>query len=321
VSNSVANSSSRQRIQQLLASIGSRPQPATAQIEAVEYDWRQPHYFNSEQLKKLESFTTKVAQACLQKFTELYHCDFKVTVASTTQHFAGELAASDNVKSDYCLAFGIDENQAFGFVGIPAKTAIIWTTQLLGDSKSEEEYNRDLSQLERSLLLDIASGVIKAFLNSYGNQSLRPAAKLIKGEFPVKLRGDEELCKITLRVEKSNSGNVSEAYFLIFCDKLKAVTGQNVQTSANLSAKDSAKAMLGHIGKFPVTIKANLASAEINFEEITNLGVDDILVLDKKLSSPVDLIIKGKILFRGRLAKSDGRQAVVITELCSTNKT
>lgn len=321
MSNLVGNSSGRQRIQQLLASIGSKPQRETAQIEAVEYDWRQPHYFSSEQLKKLDSFTTKMAQACLQRFTELYHSDFKVTIISTTQHFADQLTSSDNVKSDYCLTFGADENQVFGYVGIPAKTAIIWTTQLLGDSKSEEDYNRDLSQLEKSLLLDIASGVVEAFSSSYKNPSLRPIAKLVKGELPVKLRGDEELCKITFRVEKSGAGNPSEAYFLIFCDKLKKVTEQSIQAGANLSAKDIAKAMLGHVGKVPVTITAKLASVEINFEEITNLSVDDILVLDKKLSAPVELIIGCRTLFRGRLAKSDGRQAVVITELCSTNKT
>jgi flagellar motor switch protein FliM len=321
VSSSVANNPGRQKMQQLLASVGSRPQRETAQVEAVEYDWRQPHYFSSEQLKRLDGFTAKVAQACSQKFIELYHGSFKVKVVSATQHFAAELAASDNVKNDYCLAFSADENQVFGFVGIPPKTAIIWTTQLLGDSKPEEDYNRDLSQLEKSLLLDIASGVVKAFSNSYGNKSLRPAAKLAKGELPAKLREDEELCKITFSVEKSDSGNASEVYFLISCDKLKAVTGQGVQTSANLSAKDTAKAMLGHVGKVPVTITAKLASTEITFEEITNLNVDDILVLDKKLSEPVDLIIGGRTLFRGWLAKSDGKQAVVITELCGTNKT
>ncbi len=211
MSSSVANNSSRQRIQQLLASIGSRPQRETAQIEAVEYDWRQPHYFSSEQLKRLDDFTAKVAQACLKRFTELYHSDFKVTVVSTTQHFADEFAVSGNVKNDYCLAFGADENQVFGFVGIPAKTAIIWTTQLLGDSKSEEDCNRDLSQLEKSLLSDIASSVIEAFSSSYENQSLRPTDELVRGKLPLKLRGDEELCKIAFRVEKSGSENASEA--------------------------------------------------------------------------------------------------------------
>ena len=102
---------------------------------------------------------------------------------------------------------------------------------------------------------------------------------------------------------------------------MKAVTEQNVKAGANLSAKDIAKAMLSHVGKVPVTVTAKLASTEINFEEITNLSIDDILMLDKKLSVPVDLIIEGRTLFRGWLAKSDGRQAVVITELCGTNKT
>ena len=318
MSSLVANNQSRQKIQQLLAAIGSKPAELTAQIKAVEYDWRQPHYFSGEQLKKLDSFTAKVAQACSEKFAQHYHSNFHVKIVSAEQYFAGEFATSNNAQNDYCLAFGTDQNHIFGFVGIPAQAAIIWITQLLGDSKPAENYNKELSQLEKSLLLDIGSSVVEAFSNSDNHYNLRPAAEFVRGELPIKLKGDEELCKIAFSAEKTGSGNLSEAYFLIFCDKLEVVTGRNAQTSGDSSAKDITKAMLSYVHKVPVTVTSRLASTEITFEEITNLSVDDIVLLDKKVNAPVELIIEGKTLFRGRLAKSDGRQAVVITELCNT---
>jgi flagellar motor switch protein FliM len=43
----------------------------------------------------------------------------------------------------------------------------------------------------------------------------------------------------------------------------------------------------------------------------------DILLLDKKVDEPVELIIQGQTFFRGRPAKSAGRYAVVITEQTS----
>jgi flagellar motor switch protein FliM len=49
-----------------------------------------------------------------------------------------------------------------------------------------------------------------------------------------------------------------------------------------------------------------------------SLHVDDVLLLDKRLNEPVELIIEGQTIFRGQPAKSDGNHAVVITELCST---
>jgi flagellar motor switch/type III secretory pathway protein FliN len=68
--------------------------------------------------------------------------------------------------------------------------------------------------------------------------------------------------------------------------------------------------------QIPVPITVQLASAAIGFEEIISLQVDDILLLDKKVDEPVELIVEGKRFLRGRPAKSAGRYAVVITELC-----
>jgi flagellar motor switch protein FliM len=191
--------SGRQRIQQILASIGSRQAQQEPPIEALEYNWRQPHYFSGEQLRKLQSFAAKLAQNCSQKFTDIYHSSFSVKIASTTQHFAGEFAACDKIKNDYYLAFGPDKNQAFGFVGIPLKTAVIWVTQLLGDTAGESENNRDLSQLEKSLLSDIISGIAGAYAVTCENNNLYSSNKLIKGELPDKLQADQELYRITLR--------------------------------------------------------------------------------------------------------------------------
>ena len=111
---------------------------------------------------------------------------------------------------------------------------------------------------------------------------------------------------------------LSEAYFLIPCEKLESVSGQNVQSGETLSTKDVGKAMLGHVYKIPVAVTVRLGSTEIGFEEATGLSVDDVLLLDKKVTTPIELIINGKTQFRGRLAKSDGKQAVVITEVCGT---
>ncbi|GAG60423.1 unnamed protein product [marine sediment metagenome] len=306
-----------EKIQQILASVGSQKVDESDEIETVEYNWHQPHCFNSNQLKKLDNFTEKVAQSCAKKFAQLYNSDFNVTITSTTQHFADEFVAPNNAQSGYYLTLGT-ENQAFGLVGIPSQTAIIWATQLLGDTNSAENSDRDLSQLEESLLLDIACGVIKAFSDSCENYDLHPGSEIVRSQMPIELDGTEELCKITFSVEKTDSGKPSEAYFLVLCDKVKPVIGQDVQAGEDFLSETVAKAMLGHVHKLPVSITARLASIVLTLEEIMSLNVDDVLLLDKKLNEPVELIIDGQTIFRGQPAESDGKYAVVIRELCST---
>ena len=306
---------SRQKIQQILASVGAQSQEDDNQnIDASDYNWNQPRCFSSDQLKELDTFTEKLAQACAEKYTQLFNNEFNVTITSTTQHFASEIADPENIKSDYYLNFGT-ENQTFGIVGIPGATAINWTTQLLGDADSTENEDRELSRLEQSLLLDIASTIIEALSASYDNYDLQPTGEIVRERLPVELEGTEELCKITFSVKKTDSENASDAYFLMFCNKLEPVIGQNVQTGEDSSAKDVSKAMLEHVHELPVAVTAQLDSIALTFEEIMSLQVDDILLLDKRANEPVELIVEGKTMLRGCPAKSNGNYAVVITEL------
>ncbi len=322
MSNTVTDKLSRKKIQQLLAAVGSKPAEDTTQIEAAEYDWHQPHCFTRAQLNKLDDFTKKIAKAIARRFATLCHGEFNVTIASTTQHFANELVdqALESKQNNYYLPFGTDQAHPCGLVSIPLQTTFIWVTQLLGDTESEEDSRRDLSQLEESLLLDIASAIVDAISDSHGNCDFKPAKNIVRRLFPLELRGTEEFCKITFNVKKSDSDN-TEAYILIFCESLESVAGKATQDAGEFSAADISKAILERLKKMPVFVTAQLASAMLTLEEIMDFQVGDILLLDKAVDEPVELIVEGRELLRGRPAKSGGKYAVVITELsCDTEQ-
>ncbi len=312
------NSLSSEKIQQLLAAVGAAPkQDADQNIEAAEHDWRKSHYFTQEQLKKVNDFAQKAAQNIAKKFTRLYNSDFSAEIVSNTQHFAWELTGSEGNKSEYYLGYGT-EKQAFGLIGMPSQTAVLWATQLLGDSKAAESADRDLSPLEQSLLFDIASGIIEAISDSFDKDDLRPSGEIVKEQMPVEINPVDEICKISFSVTKSGSEKPSEAYFLIPCDKLQAIAGQKGQTGENIPAQNVSKAMMSHLQNVPVPVTVRLGAASFNFEDVMSLQTDDILLLDKKINEPVELFVNSKAVLRGRLAKSDNKQAVMITELCNT---
>jgi hypothetical protein len=66
MSNTATRNLSREKIQQILASIGSQVVDENDKVEAAEYNWLQPHCFSSKQLKKLDSFTEKALQGCAE---------------------------------------------------------------------------------------------------------------------------------------------------------------------------------------------------------------------------------------------------------------
>lgn len=306
-------SPTRQRMQQILASIGSRPAEDTPKIEAAEYNWHQPHCFNVAQLKKLDAFTKSLAKGCTGKFSRLYNSDFDVTINSATQHFASEFTGYDNVKGNYYISFG-DEKQAFGLIAIPGKTAINWTRQLLGDSGNEHDTDKNLSQLEYSLLLDITDGLVATISESFNRNDLKSDGEIVTDKLPMELQGTEELCKITFATKKQDSEISSEAYFLIFCEKLEQVVGKNEQSGKSVLAEDTSKTMLDHVNKLHVSLTAKLACAVLSFEELMDLQAGDVLLLDKKVNEPIELIVEDKTVFRGTPARSAGKYATVITE-------
>lgn len=323
MSNTRNNNLSRNKIQQILAALGSGPiMEDTTQIEATDYNWHKPHCFTRSQLHMLDDLTKKTAKTIAQKFATLCHGEFTATIVSTTQHFANELLdqALENKQDDYYLAFGTDEEHPCGLIGIPLKTAFIWATQLLGDTKSKEDSRTDLSQLEESLLLDISSAAVEALSSSHSDCDFQPAKNIVRRLLPLELKGTEEFCKITFNVKKSDSED-TEAYLLILCDDLEPVVGKNAQAVDEFSAEDISKAILNHLEQMLVSVNAQLASTVLSFDEIMSLQVGDILLLDKAIDKPIEVMVNDQMAFRGRPAKSSGRSAVVITERIGGDKT
>jgi flagellar motor switch protein FliM len=319
MSSALNNNLGREKIQQLLAAVGSEPTEDTTQIETVEYNWHQPHCFDTVQLKKLDGFTNEVATAVAEKFTALCGSGLNVAVTSTTEHFAAELIAQnlENEQNDYHLAFGPDQEHLCGLIVLPPQTAATLITQLLGGSESEKDSSEGLSQLEESLLLDIAFAIVEALSDSHSSYDFQPAEAIVKEQVPLEVRGAEELCKITFSIEKAGSENpdkIGEAHLLIPCDKLEPVAGKITQAAGAFSAQDISKAILEHLQQISISVTAQLATTVLTFEQIMNLQVNDILLLDKRVDEPIELTVEGHELFRGRPAKSTGKYAVVITE-------
>jgi len=309
------NNLSKQKIQQLIASVGSKPTEDNTQIQTTDYNWHQPHYFSIEELNKIDDFSKKFAMAIAGKFTSLCQNDFNVTIASVTQHFAAEFREqSPDSPPELFLPFSTNQNQLCGVVSIPLPTATVWARQLLGDSETADDSGKDLSELEMSLLSDIGSGIIEAFSSSYESLDFRPVQSFIKGQLPLKLKGPEELCKITFNVNKTDSENTSAAHILILCSELDPVAEKKASVSGHnkLSPEEVSKAILQHIGQMHVYVTAQLASTQLTLDQIFNLQVDDILILGKRVDEPIELMVDGQRVYYGWPAKSVGQYAVVL---------
>ncbi len=318
----VDNNLTKERIQQLISAMGSRAVEDEVNNNVEEYSWYEPHYFNNEQLVKLAELTEQIAINIHEKFVDLCRNEFDVSIISTAQHYANELSekALTSEEKEFYVTFGAEKEHQFGFIGIPERAALSWAKQLLGDSEVSEDSEKEFSKLEESLLLDLASALIKIFSELFlNNGDIYLERNLVKQKWPLEIQSTEELCKICFNIKKHDSENATTAYFVIPCGKLGPVLGVNLLNEDNSIKSDINKKILDHLGLTQVNLTAKLACSYLSFEDVMNLQVDDIVVLEKRVDEPIELMVGDRTVCYGWPGKCSGEYILKIANTAFGN--
>ncbi len=303
------------RIRRLLAAVGSTPVQEQTTGDVPEYDWRDPHWLNVDQINRMAAVMSQVAAKLGNVFTRFFSRKFEVSPTAVTQHFASDLPRLIEDGAVHCLPFGPEDRFSCGFLAISSRTTMDWVTRLLGDTESSGDPDRPLSSLEESLLSDLVAAVLDTFLASLRpSETLKSNGRLSKGHPGIQFELTEEICRIVFQIKEADKGDPSDIMFLLSCSRLAALVGKTPAPTPRTTPQELSKTLMEHLQQMPVTVTARLATATIGFQEALDLGPEDILLLDKPLHEMVELVIEGRTAFRGRPARSGGQYAVLIKE-------
>lgn len=303
-----------EKVQQLMACIAVPKGQPVDQMDAAEYDWMQPHYFTREQLEKLNDFTQSMSSALADTFAQSLRSNFEVQLHEITQHYAQKFIAQifESAQKDYYLILKDEKGTSCGLIIAPKETAAGWLKLLLGESEAKEDADQQISQLERFLLCDIVRHLAEAITSSDQRLSLTATKTLLSENFSLDIGGSEELCKITFDIKQKNTEQSQQVHLLLPCSKFLPIVG-SARSKKTLTPEQVKNAILEHAKQLPVSITARFASTELKFEQVLTLQKGDILMLDRKISEPLELVVEGKIRYLANLVKSGGRLAVKIT--------
>jgi flagellar motor switch/type III secretory pathway protein FliN len=92
------------------------------------------------------------------------------------------------------------------------------------------------------------------------------------------------------------------------------VTGKTDRAEKDSAAKDVSQIITNHLQKISVPVTIQLGVTMLNFEQMITLQADNVIVLDKKVQEDADLVVQGRKLMQGRLARVNGNKALVITD-------
>jgi flagellar motor switch protein FliM len=303
-----------EKVNQILACIGATQGQAADQIESKEYDWTQPHYFTTAQLEKLKDFTQTVSSALAATFDRFLRSSFDVQPAEITQHYAQKFINElfENPQNALYLILKSEKDTSCGLIIVPKETAASWLKLLLGESETKADADQQLSQLEKFLLTDIIFHLAETIANSNRQLNLKTTKNLLTENFTLDISSTEEICKITFDVKQKGADKNNQMHLLLPCSRFLPIVGA-AANKKTLTPEQVKNAILEHVKLLPVSVTARFARTELKFEHILTLQKGDILILDKKISEPIELVVDGKTRYLAQLAKSGGRLAVKIT--------
>ena len=79
--------------------------------------------------------------------------------------------------------------------------------------------------------------------------------------------------------------------------------------------KKAAMSALSGLAQVPVKLRVVLGGSKISFEDAENLTQKSLLPIDKTATDPVEVVVNGKLIARGKLVVIDDTYGVQITEL------
>lgn len=66
----------------------------------------------------------------------------------------------------------------------------------------------------------------------------------------------------------------------------------------------------------PVEVVVELGRARMTIRELAELGVDDVLALERPADQPLDLVVGDRVYARGEVVMTGDRLAIRVTEIC-----
>ena len=105
--------------------------------------------------------------------------------------------------------------------------------------------------------------------------------------------------------------------------KKLTVTGRAQSSSAESSDTDASDGdrqrarlnVLPGLAEVPVKLRVIIGSSEISFRDAANLTQESLLSIGRTANDPVDIVVNGQLIARGKLVVVDDSYGVQITEL------
>ncbi len=301
-------------IQTLLSSTEAGGEVFGSGIEAAEYDWASPKYLTPKQIERLKTFIAEAAEGVSKALEQFLRIEITLAGGEPTHHFSEAFQAEEVESNSFSAALVDSQGTALGFITLAGQAVNEWMAKLLGGSQIDLTDGTELSPVEQALMMDLFSVVNQSFWNS-APQAFRPNLNLektiYKGQFPLDPEFLGTYCRMNLAPTDAEDKPV--ASLVLISDVIQAIACNKGQAVIRQKHPDDKALIQAHVENIITLTSVSLGTAHISMRDLASLQTGDVLLINKRVEEPVELLMDGEIIFVGSAVQSGGRCAIQIT--------
>ena len=290
------------------------PEAPVPECEVIS--WTEPHHFTAEARTILQDISSKLGIHLQKVLQELCDTEAAVSFAGITEHFTSILfpAINQDRKNDYYLPVKSGP-ETVGFVEFPYETCGKLIALMLKNPEAEIGREGELSSLEESILMDIAAPMADSLISGFvqhGGKSLTKTDSPVKGETLDRFGDQSDLCGLSF--EMSCFSDTVTCSFYLMDELIDPLVGIALIDRSPETLRKMPERITSRLQEVPMDVSVRLSTGMIGLQDVLMLEKDDVLVLERKVSMPADVLVNGRHCFDAWPAQHNGRGAVVMTE-------
>lgn len=309
----------RQRLMQMLnRRVSGESEQTAGAADAPLFNWTCPHHFASAAWQQMQNLGKRMACSIENTLGPICLEVPKVTMKKVVQEFACTMVTRtlSQEKPQYFMPFSVQSKRPEGFLNIQIEAATVLIAQLLRDPEASVGLSGTLSSVEESILYDASVAIADTMisvLQENGQIVLKRGDHVVCGEWPLEARQLQDLCGFTFEIAYPQK--TIEITLMAVGDTLDAALGIVPRVQKVLSPAELSKKISRQLHDAPVTVTAQLCISSIRMEDLVTLGAGDVLVIDKKITEPVETLLNGRLCFHAWPAVCEGKLSLVVANV------
>ncbi len=297
------------------------------QKKVKTYDFKLPRKFTKEQLRTVMGVYEIYARHLSSYLTGTLRTFCQVEVASIEETKYYEYS---NAIAESALVGLLDLNPVEGTILMEFSKGLSFTIidKLLGGPGTSAFLDREYTEIEMVLLERLYRNVITYLQDAWSNVAeVKPHfRKFEKGNSISRIMQlDEIVVIVVMNVKiKELTGTLTVCLPYIWLqainDKLYTKYRMSQRAKFSPDLEYNKRYILSQIYKSDIDVAVNLGRATVQFRDVVNMEVGDVIKLKQSVNDKASVEIDGKIWFYGQIGLKNGKKAVKIEKVWSEDE-